>query len=155
MSQIQLRPANWEDIPAIQVVRNAVRENRLSVPGSIKDADVASYLKERGRGWVCEVGDRIVGFSIADAADASIWALFLLPEWEGQGLGRQLLDAACDWLFAQGVKEIRLSTDARTRAHGFYLHLGWQEAGTKCNGEVRLTFRRNHTLQGANRSTCQ
>ncbi|WP_211219968.1 GNAT family N-acetyltransferase [Ferrimonas futtsuensis] len=146
MSQIQLRPAKWQDIPAIQVVRNSVRENRLSVPGSIKDADVASYLKERGRGWVCEVGDRIVGFAIADAIDASIWALFLLPEWEGQGLGRRLLDATCNWLFDQGVKEIRLSTDAHTRAHGFYLHLGWREVGCKSNGEVRLTYRRTSTL---------
>lgn len=146
MSQIQLRPATWNDIPAIQMVRNAVRENRLSVPGSIKDADVASYLRERGRGWVCEVGDRIVGFVIADAIDASIWALFLLPEWESQGLGRRLLGTACDWLFAQGVKEIRLSTDAHTRAHGFYLHLGWREAGTKSNGEIRLAFRRINTL---------
>ncbi|WP_417346813.1 GNAT family N-acetyltransferase [Ferrimonas sp.] len=146
MSQIQLRSANREDIPAIQLVRNAVRENRLAVPGSIKDADVASYLKERGRGWVCEVGDRIVGFAIADAIDASIWALFLLPEWEGQGLGRRLLQAACDWLFAQGVKEIRLSTDSHTRAHGFYRHLGWREIGAKSNGEIRLAFRRINPL---------
>ncbi|TKB50695.1 GNAT family N-acetyltransferase [Ferrimonas sediminicola] len=139
---MQLRVARWEDIPAIQLVRNAVRENRLSVAGSIKEADVASYLEARGRGWVCEAGDRIVGFTFADAIDASIWALFLLPEWEGQGLGRRLLETACNWLFAQGVKEIRLSTARHTRAHGFYLKLGWRETGARGNGEAKLRLRR-------------
>ena len=56
------REASIPDIPQIQIVRNSVRENTLSDPGLVTDADCADYLTRRGKGWVCTVDDLVVGF---------------------------------------------------------------------------------------------
>jgi hypothetical protein len=61
-----IRQAAITDIPQIQIVRNLVKENRLSNPALVPDRDVEDYITRRGKGWVCEVNNKIVGFSIAD-----------------------------------------------------------------------------------------
>lgn len=87
---MKIREAIIEDIPQIQVVRNAVRENTLSDPNLVTDKDCKEFLFERGKGWVCEIDDQIVGFSIVDLKENNIWALFLHPDFEKQGIGRKL-----------------------------------------------------------------
>ena len=67
-----IREANIEDIPQIQVVRNAVKENTLSDPGRVTDADCKHYLTVRGKGWVAEVDSQILGFAIVDVEDHNI-----------------------------------------------------------------------------------
>ena len=71
-----------------------------------------------------------------------IWALFLLPEWEGQGLGRDLLERAVGWLWGEGCESIWLTTEPGSRAEGFYAHLGWTRAGMTDKGEVRFELQR-------------
>ncbi len=51
-----LREARIEDIPQIQRVRNSVKENILSDPSLVSDADCEEYITKRGKGWVYEVG---------------------------------------------------------------------------------------------------
>ena len=75
---------------------------------------------------------------MADREESIIWALFLLPEWETQGLGRQLLERAVDWLCLAGCASISLTTEPGSRAEGFYSHLGWTRAGITEKGEVRF-----------------
>lgn len=72
-----IREAKVGDITQILLVRNSVKENRLSIPNSVTVDDCATYLTERGKGWVCEINTEIVGFSIVDLQDHNIWALFL------------------------------------------------------------------------------
>ena len=67
-----------------------------------------------------------------------IWALFLLPEWEGRGLGRVLLEQAVEWLWREGCERIWLTTEAGSRAEGFYARLGWAPVGVTDKGEVRF-----------------
>ncbi|MYM39309.1 GNAT family N-acetyltransferase [Pseudoduganella sp. CY13W] len=110
----------------MSAIRLAVRENMLSHPARITPQMYRDYLALLGRGWVAEFDGEIAGFSYADQADASIWALFIAPEHEGKGLGRALLQLATDWLFAQGHACLRLSTGAGTRAERFYAAQGWQ-----------------------------
>ncbi|MFA9218416.1 MAG: GNAT family N-acetyltransferase [Sphingomonadaceae bacterium] len=106
-------------------IRLDVRENRLSDPGRITPQMYDDYLQRLGRGWVAEVAGQVVGFSYANMVDGSIWALFMAPAHEGQGMARQLLQLACHWLFAQGHEIVRLSTAAETRADRFYAAQGW------------------------------
>ena len=68
------REAIKTDIPQIQIVRNAVNENKLSDPTFISDGDCEYFLLERGKGWVCEIDNIIVGFAIADLQENNIWA---------------------------------------------------------------------------------
>ncbi|MBK8425303.1 MAG: GNAT family N-acetyltransferase [Lewinellaceae bacterium] len=132
------REARLADILQIQIVRHAVKENTLSDPALVTDQDCVEYLTIRGKGWVCEIDSRIVGFSIADLQDNNIWALFVHPEFEGRGIGRRLHDAMLDWYFSQTKDKVWLGTESGTRADQFYRKSGWTEAGTHGKGETRF-----------------
>lgn len=121
--------AKTSDIKQIQVVRNSVNENMLSNPALVTDADCEEFINERGKGWVCEIDGKIVGFSIVDLKENNVWALFLNPEFEKRGMGRKLHDVMLDWYFGQTKTDIWLGTAPGTRAEGFYRKAGWREAG--------------------------
>lgn len=143
-----VREATLNDLPSMRRVRLAVKENPIDEEGltslGITPESVAHLLQTAGKAWVAEYDDKIVGFAIANAETASIWAVFILPEHEGRGFGRRLMDCAVQWLWDQELDEIWLSTkqDSSIRAHGFYRKLGWVEDGELPNGEVRYVLRR-------------
>jgi GNAT superfamily N-acetyltransferase len=139
-SRMHFRRATSADIDAIFVVRFAVKENVPSNPARVTREMCEDYLDKLGRGWVCEVEDRVVGFSYAALADHSIWALFVLPEFEGRGIGKHLLKLATDWLFAKGATQVVLSTQANTRADRFYREQGWERGEMKDEVEVRFSL---------------
>ncbi|WP_231433753.1 MULTISPECIES: GNAT family N-acetyltransferase [unclassified Chryseobacterium] len=114
------REAKIEDIKQIQVVRNSVKENMLSNPDLVTDEDCEEFLFERGKGWVCEIEDQIVGFAIADLKENNIWALFVHPEFEGIGIGSKLQNIMLDWYFENGKENVWLGTAPNTRAEKFY-----------------------------------
>ena len=138
------REAAVEDIPAMSEVRCSVRENVLFDPCKVTREMYVFYLTEAGKGWLCEEGGEVVGFSVAARADASIWALFVRPSHEGRGIGASLLKLATGWLFATGAPHVSLSTAAGTRADRFYERQGWERGALKPDGEVTyLLFRSN------------
>lgn len=63
------REAQIADIIQIRLVRNSINENRLYDPRLITNEDIKIFTTERGKGWVCEAGEEIVGFSIVDLKD--------------------------------------------------------------------------------------
>jgi len=132
------REATLKDIPQIQVVRNSVKENQLSNPDLVTDNDCEEYISVRGKGWVCEVNDAIVGFSIADLKNNNIWALFIHPDYEGRGIGKKLHQLMLDWYFNQTHKTVWLSTAPGTRAEEFYKRKGWKIVGTYGKGETKF-----------------
>lgn len=138
-----IRLATVDDIPVIMQIRFSVRENVLSDPAKVTAAMCIDYLDRLGRGWVCEQAGKIIGFSYAARADGSIWALFVLPEHEGQGAGKQLLKAATDWLFHEGHSQVVLSTTINTRADRFYATQGWQRGAMKDDVEVFYRLNRS------------
>lgn len=137
-----IREALVSDIPQIQRVRNAVKENTLSDPSLVPDADVADYITRRGKGWVSQSGDRITGFAIVSITDHNVWALFIEPGYDQQGRGRQLHDTMLDWYFEQTSEPAWLSTTPGTRADGFYRKAGWTEDGIYGKGETKFIMTR-------------
>lgn len=135
---MHFREATIHDIPQIQIVRNSVRENQLSNPSLVSDKDCEQYITDRGRGWVCEVDDKIVGFSIADLKENNIWALFVHPDYERKGIGKKLHSLMLDWYFDQTQKAVWLSTARGTRAEEFYKRKGWKIIGTHGKGEIKF-----------------
>lgn len=135
---MNFREALIADIPQIQVVRNAVTENTLSDPALVPDADVEDYITRRGRGWVCEINNSIVGFSIISVIDRNVWALFIQPGFDRQGIGKKLHDEMMDWYFSQTGDTIWLSTTPGTRAEQFYRNAGWAEVGIHGKGEIKF-----------------
>ena len=122
----------------MQLVRHSVRENRLSDPALVPDHDVAEYITNRGKGWVGEIDGRIVGFSIADLKENNIWALFLHPDFEVMGIGKQLHKLMLDWYFSQTKQTVWLGTAPDSRAEKFYRLQGWKEAGMHGKGEIKF-----------------
>jgi GNAT superfamily N-acetyltransferase len=136
-----MRRAVAADIPGIQRVRASVKENRL-VSTTISDEDVRVAIEDTGRGWVVEEQGEVAAFAIANVLTGNIWALFVRPESEGRGYGRQLHDAMIDWLFAAGADRLWLTTEPGTRAQRFYETAGWNLAGTTDQGELRYERQR-------------
>jgi GNAT superfamily N-acetyltransferase len=135
-ASIQIRVATAADVPAMHRIRLAVRENRLA--SGLGPADYTPFLEVTGRGWTASIGDRIVGFAIADREHANVWALFVDPDHERRGAGRRLHDVMVDWLFASGADPIWLTTAPGSRAERFYRAAGWIAAGSEPNGEIRF-----------------
>jgi GNAT superfamily N-acetyltransferase len=144
------REATVKDIPQIQIVRNSVKENQLSNPALITDKDCEEYINVRGKGWVCEADNLIVGFAIADLKDHNIWALFIHPEFEGKGIGKKLHQLMLNWYFNQTQKTVWLSTAPGTRAEKFYKRNGWKMVGTYGKGETKfeMSFSNWKKVQG-------
>lgn len=130
------REAFTRDIAGMQNVRVSVTENKISDPNLLPPKMYEQYINEIGKGWVCEIAGEIVGFSIASLRDHLIWALFVKPDYEAQGIGKRLLRLATDWLFENGASVISLSTSVDTRADLFYQIQGWKRGQLRANGEV-------------------
>ncbi len=135
---MRIREAKVDDIKQIQIVRNSVTENALSNPYLVTDQDCEEFITVRGKGWVCETDELIVGFAIADLKENNIWALFLNPEFEKKGFGQQLHKTMLDWYFKQTKKTVWLSTAINTRAEKFYRKAGWKEVGVHGTKEIKF-----------------
>ena len=140
---MKIRVAETRDIYQIQVVRNLVKENQLSDPSLVPDRDVEDFITRRGRGWVCELNEQIVGFAIADLVDNNIWALFIHPDFERMGIGKKLHHEMLNWYFSQTDKTVWLGTSPKTRAELFYRKAGWKEVGLHGKGEIKFEMTKN------------
>jgi GNAT superfamily N-acetyltransferase len=138
-----IRKATRADYPRISEIRFAVRENRLSNPGSI--GPIVDWLFDNSTFWVWEEDGAIQGFSAADPRDGSIFALFVHPSHERRGIGRALLPLACDILSDAGHVTATLTTDPATRAEKFYRMNGWTEIGRQDDGQI--VFRKSLLTQ--------
>lgn len=141
MSAATLRRATDADVPAMQRVRGAVRENRL-VSVVLTEDDYRAAIAPPGRGWVALVDGTLRGFAVGDARTGNVWALFVEPGFERRGLGRALLDALVAWLAGEGPERLWLTTEPGTRAERFYRAAGWTAAGTTSGGELVFERRR-------------
>jgi len=124
-----------EDIDACVDLRGRTRENAFSVEqlralGITADSWRAAVEHGELRGHVCCIDLLLVGYCFADVT-GEIVVLAVLPEWEGRGIGRHLLERALADLAAHGFTRMFLgcSTDPATRSYSFYRHLGWQSTG--------------------------
>lgn len=134
-----IRPATRLDIPQLQRVRAAVRENVLRTPGKVTVRDYEEHIDGRGRTWVAEHDGAIVGFVSVDGATSWLWALFVDPDHEGRGLGRALLAAALAWSRERGAASLELTTEPGTRAERFYRAAGFVAQGLE-HGERRFSL---------------
>lgn len=136
-----IRDAVEGDVPEIFEVRTSVRENHLSAEQmaeiGITHRTILDAIHEEPCLWVAVDGNRIVGFSMASSEDSCLFAAFVRPEWEGQGIGRLLVDRAEAFLFSRS-QSIWLHTDVSSRAAGFYEKLGWKRTSLWQDGEYRF-----------------
>jgi GNAT superfamily N-acetyltransferase len=133
-----IRAVTRSDLPRIFEIRDGVRENRLTDPSLVTEADAVWFIDNAAL-WVWEEADgSVTGFSGSDPRDGSIWALFVAPGHEGKGIGRALLDRSCDALREAGHQTAVLSAEPGTRAERHYRAAGWTVAGTSTRGQLIL-----------------
>lgn len=135
---MNFREAQLADIKKLYAVRLSVKENPLPDPGFITEREYEKYLTHYGKGWLCEIDNEVVGFAIVGLSQRNIWALFVRPEHEGKGIGRQLHNLMLEWYFNQTNETVWLGTGPDTRAEAFYRTAGWKEAGRRQNGEIKF-----------------
>jgi GNAT superfamily N-acetyltransferase len=145
---LAIRVATAADVPALFDIRTSVRENHQSMEGlrevGVTPESIAHMLQTTSRAWIADIDCRPVAFTMANAAERTVFAMFVRPGYEGRGLGRALMAETEAWLFAGGADEIWLTTgaDPGIRANGFYQHLGWRATGLTEGGEIRYVKRR-------------
>ncbi|KMM99590.1 GNAT family N-acetyltransferase [Pseudomonas helleri] len=136
-----IRVANVGDIDTIFEIRTRVRENHLSreqlADIGVTPEAIREVIANAPCIWVAEVDGTPVGFSMADLQDACVFAAFVLPDYEGLGLGRLLMAKAEAFLFEQH-STIWLETAEASRANGFYRALGWQPVKNLPEGDIRF-----------------
>jgi GNAT superfamily N-acetyltransferase len=145
-----IREATVLDFPQLMEIRMAVKENTLSDPALIPYEDYVKFCFTQGKGWVYELDSNIVGFSIVDLAGNNIWALFMHPDFEKQGIGKKLHDTMINWYFEQTRTAVWLGTEANSRAEQLYRKSGWQEIGLHGKNEIKfeMTFQNWTSIKG-------
>lgn len=129
---LEFRETRLTDIDALFDLRGCTRQNPLSREalaqlGITPESTAKDLTAGNIWGAVCTHDNQIVGFCTGDVHTGEILVLAVLPDYEGRGVGRQLLSRVIDRLQAAGARRIWLvaSADPTVRAHGFYRALGW------------------------------
>jgi len=132
-SPVSFRSITPADVPALFPVRVATWHNdrgaaELTALG-ITPASVTTMLATTHAGWLAEADGQVIGFAIGNRATGEMWVIAVLKAWEGQGIGRRLLQTVEDDLAAAGWRETWLTTDTdeNFRAVGFYRRAGWRD----------------------------
>lgn len=144
---IHIRAAKMSDVISIFNVRTSVSENHLSREEmqemGITESTVSNMIEKDHCAWVATDDDEVVGFSMILREKGSLFGLFVLPDYEGRGIGRRLTEIAEQELFKH--HEIAwLETDKNSRAARFYMQLGWVNKTTSDDDFIRLEKQRDN-----------
>lgn len=138
---IRTRLAVSSDIEDIFDVRTSVKENYLSREEmelmGITESSVSDMIEKSRCAWVAVDDGKVIGFSMIILDEGSLFAAFVLPEYEGRGVGRSLVELAEQELFKH--HEVAwLETDKNSRAAEFYGRLGWVKKENVSESDIRL-----------------
>jgi ribosomal protein S18 acetylase RimI-like enzyme len=131
MAEAILRSMTPQDYPALFALWN-------SVPGFTKglrslddsEAGIQKFLKRNPTTcFVAEIGEEIIGGILAghDGRRGYIYHAVVLPKHQGKGIGKQLAEAACDALRAEGINRVGMLVFASNQqGNAFWESQGWQ-----------------------------
>lgn len=153
---ITLRPTRPGDVTALPAIERAAGERFREVPelawladGEVISAEQHLEYVERGLSWLARVNDRPVGFILTEAHSSSLFIVELSVDlnWQGKGIGRQLIACAADHARTLGLASLTLTTfrDVPWNAP-FYARLGFEKM-TTLTPELRQK-REEETAQG-------
>ncbi len=131
------RIAAAEDAAECVAIRGKTRENAVSMERLRAIGITAQSWGDDIRsgalpGHVCLANGQRVGYCFGAIDTGEIVVLALLPAFENQGIGANLLRLMVADLARHGWQRLFLgcSTDPNSRSHDFYRHLGWRSTGT-------------------------
>jgi len=127
----------------LSTVENAITMERLESDYGITAESMTDAMAGDVKGWICEDAGVAVGFAMGNASNGEVLVVAVRPEYEGKGIGKNVLARVRDWLFRAGHQEIWLLTtpDRGLRAYGFYRSLGWLGTGRIQRGDEVMVLR--------------
>ena len=130
--QLEFEPARSECASEYVSLRartrqNAFSEEQLLSIGVTSETWAAGIESGALPGHVCTAGGSVVGYCFGERDTGEILVVAVLPEFEGQGIGREVLRRTVDDLVEAGRTRLFLSCSPypESRSYGFYRHLGW------------------------------
>jgi ribosomal protein S18 acetylase RimI-like enzyme len=150
MAHIALRPARAGDAAAIGAVFDAaVRAGWTYLGGLVEEPMfssedweqlVADHLAPKVLLVAVDDTEAVVGYTAVHPADGELFLLFVHPASAGRGIGRALLGAAHDALWAAGCREAFLFVhEQNQRALAVYAAAGYRPDGADRVSEFRGT----------------
>lgn len=111
---------------------NPASETRLKELGVTAESWSADVESGELTGTVALDADRVIGYCFGNKRTGEVVVLAVLPDFEGRGVGRQLLASITEALSQRGHNRLFLgcSADPKVRSYGFYRHVGWRSTGT-------------------------
>jgi len=137
---IHIRPTTPNDVTALPAIERAAGERFRESPdlawladGEVISAEQHLEYAERGLSWLALANDQSVGFILAEAHPSSLFIVELSVDldWQGKGIGRQLIARAADHARRLGLTSLTLTTfrDVPWNAP-FYARLGFEKMTT-------------------------
>lgn len=129
-----VRPARATDLEAVARIFQETytdmerRHGREPLPPAAAPEPIYSHLlaTDPEGFWVAEVEGELAGYAASIVRDA-LWFLssfWVLPRWQGQGIGRQLLRRALAYGRARGARCFSVYSSREPAALGAYLRAG-------------------------------
>ena len=125
---LRIRPMRDEDLPPVMEAELAAYDHPWT-EGIFRDCLRVGYSC-----WVCERGEHLIGHGVMSVAagEAHILNLCITPAWQGEGLGRRLLERLLGIAIQRHADtaflEVRPSND---KAIGLYESVGFREVGRR------------------------
>jgi N-acetylglutamate synthase-like GNAT family acetyltransferase len=143
------RRATPHDIAECIELRGKTRENAISVE-RLRELGITheSWRRDVADGllpcYLCLDEGKLVGYCFGNKSTGEIVVLALLPDWEGRGIGKCLLNMIVQDFVQLGFQRLFLgcASNPKVRSYGFYRYLGWTSTGTfdAANDEVLEYF---------------
>lgn len=133
---LRIRPTTLNDIAALPAIERAAAGRFRDFPalawladGEVISAEQHLDYVERGLSWLALANDQPVGFILAEAHPSSLFIVELSVDldWQGKGIGRQLIACVADHARTLGLASLTLTTfrDVPWNAP-FYAKLGFE-----------------------------
>lgn len=153
---LRIRPTTLNDIAALPAIERAAAGRFRDFPalawladGEVISAEQHLDYVERGLSWLALANDQPVGFILAEAHPSSLFIVELSVDldWQGKGIGRQLIARVADHARNRGMTALTLTTfrDVPWNAP-FYARLGFDYV-TELTPELRQK-REDETAHG-------
>jgi GNAT superfamily N-acetyltransferase len=137
-SRFTIRPARPEDAPRLQHIEVATQSQFVAIgydqvaAGPPDSIELLVEYARSGRSWVAVVDKEVVGYVLVGVLDdaAHIFHVCVHPGYQGQGLGKALIEQVKSWARLTGLPAVTLATFYQVPWNGpLYEHLGFRVLG--------------------------
>jgi ribosomal protein S18 acetylase RimI-like enzyme len=140
---LTFRKATPDDLEAVLLViarADAAAGDAAPPPGAEGDRERVIELLAAGddHNQVAETEGRVVGYANLHERGGTghLSYLFVDPDWQGQGIGRRLMERALDEARRRGYRQATLATAVQNAAaRRFYERTGWKDTGGRSHHE--------------------